>query len=111
MTARRKQQHGFTLIELLVVIGVVALLAAVLLPVFLAARERARATTCASNLRQLRLAFSQYASDNNGCVPPYVACGIPEALTGFIISGNLTRTPKRSGIALRTRIMATRLNL
>lgn len=62
---------GFTLIELLVVVGIIALLAAILLPVFLAARERARTTACASNLRQLHLAFSQYASDNNGYVPPY----------------------------------------
>lgn len=64
---------GFTLIELLVVVGIIALLAAILLPVFLAVRERGKATVCASNLRQLHLAFSMYAADNNGYVPPYAA--------------------------------------
>lgn len=65
-------RRGFTLIEMLVVLGILALLAAILLPVFLAARERGRATACASNLRQLHLAFSQYAADNNGYLPPYI---------------------------------------
>ncbi len=82
-------RRGFTLIELLVVVGILALLTAILLPVFLAARERARAIACTSNLRQLHLAFSQYASDNNGYVPPYMACGSPETYTGFTINGNL----------------------
>jgi len=91
-----RQPYGFTLIELLVVVGIIALLTAIVLPVFLAARERARATTCASNLRQLHLAFSQYASDNNGYVPPYVACGVPEVLTSFSISGNLVEWPDQT---------------
>ena len=66
-----RELSGFTLIELLVVIGILALLTAILLPVFLAARERARTTACASNLRQLHLAFSMYAADNGGYLPPY----------------------------------------
>lgn len=76
-------RRGFTLIELLVVVGIIALLTAILLPVFLAARERARATACASNLRQLHLAFSQYASDNNSYVPPYIASGDSNAQCGM----------------------------
>ncbi len=72
MTAGNKQKRGFTLIELLVVIGIVALLTAMLLPAFLAVRERGRATACASNLRQLHLAFSMYAADNSSYLPPYI---------------------------------------
>lgn len=66
-----RQKRGFTLIELLVVVGIIALLAAILFPVFLAARGRAKATTCASNLRQLHLALSLYVADNGGYLPPY----------------------------------------
>ena len=72
MVAGSERKRGFTLIELLVVIGIIALLAAILLPVFLAAREQGRATACASNLRQLHLAFSMYAADNSGYLPPYI---------------------------------------
>ncbi len=69
LTSRRL---GFTLVELLIVVGIVALLTAILLPVFIAARERARTTACASNLRQLHLAFSLYVADNSGYLPPYI---------------------------------------
>ena len=81
--------RGFTLIELLIMIGVIGLLAAILLPVFLTARERARATTCASNLRQLHLAFSQYAADNNSFVPPDVATGSPNGYAGLSFKGRI----------------------
>ena len=54
---------GFTLIELLVVIAIISLLAAILFPAFSLVRERARQTSCASNLKQLGLAFMQYAQD------------------------------------------------
>lgn len=57
------QRKAFTLIELLVVIAIIAILAAILFPVFAAAREKARQTTCASNLKQLGLAFLQYVQD------------------------------------------------
>lgn len=64
---RRKQ--GFTLIELLVVIAIIAILAAILFPVFAGAKERARATKCLSNLKQLAAAFTQYSTDFNGTYP------------------------------------------
>ncbi|HZP84179.1 MAG TPA: DUF1559 domain-containing protein [Chthonomonadaceae bacterium] len=59
----RRSQPGFTLIELLVVIAVIAILAAILFPVFAQAREKARAVTCLSNLKQLGLAVDMYAQD------------------------------------------------
>ncbi|HEY3333396.1 MAG TPA: DUF1559 domain-containing protein [Capsulimonadaceae bacterium] len=61
--ATNKHKVGFTLIELLVVIAIIAILAAILFPVFATAREKARQTTCASNLKQLSLAFVQYVQD------------------------------------------------
>jgi len=58
-----RRQHGFTLIELLVVIAIIAILAAILFPVFARARENARKSTCQSNLKQMGLGFSMYAQD------------------------------------------------
>ncbi len=56
-------QRGFTLIELLVVIAIIAILAAILFPVFSRAREKARQASCLSNLKQLALAWEMYAQD------------------------------------------------
>lgn len=56
-------KKGFTLIELLTVIAIISLLAAILFPVFAQAREKARQTTCESNLHQIGLAFQQYITD------------------------------------------------
>src|SRR5690349_10744742 len=57
------RRPAFTLIELLVVIAVIAVLAAILFPVFSQAREKARQTTCNSNLRQLGMALAMYRAD------------------------------------------------
>ncbi len=62
-------KRGFTLIELLVVIAIIAILAAILFPVFAKAREKARQVACMSNMRQLGLAFGMYIEDYRGVVP------------------------------------------
>jgi prepilin-type N-terminal cleavage/methylation domain-containing protein/prepilin-type processing-associated H-X9-DG protein len=62
---------GFTLIELLVVIAIIAILAAILFPVFAQARDKARQSSCASNQKQVGLAMLQYMSDYDGVVPPF----------------------------------------
>jgi len=66
-------RQGFTLIELLVVIAIIAILAAILFPVFAKAREKARQSSCTSNLKQITLAALQYAQDyDEKMVPHYV---------------------------------------
>lgn len=62
-------QRGFTLIELLVVIAIIAILAAILFPVFARAREKARQTSCLSNMRQIGMAIEQYKMDYAGRYP------------------------------------------
>src|SRR5580765_8101707 len=59
----KSQKRGFTLIELLVVIAIIAILAAILFPVFAQAREKARQTSCASNVRNLGTAVLMYVQD------------------------------------------------
>lgn len=74
--------RGFTLIELLVVIAIIALLAAILFPVFSRAREKARQSTCTSNLKQIGMAFAVYCQDFDGWYPP------GNSYTGNTFNGN-----------------------
>jgi prepilin-type N-terminal cleavage/methylation domain-containing protein/prepilin-type processing-associated H-X9-DG protein len=67
MTGPRR--NGFTLIELLVVIAIIAILAAILFPVFAQAREKARGATCVSNQKQILLAIMQYTQDYDETLP------------------------------------------
>lgn len=65
----KKGKRGFTLIELLVVIAIIAVLAAILFPVFASAKERARMATCSSNLKQVAMGFMLYVESNNETWP------------------------------------------
>jgi prepilin-type N-terminal cleavage/methylation domain-containing protein/prepilin-type processing-associated H-X9-DG protein len=70
MTMALSRKHSaFTLIELLVVIAIIAILAAILFPVFAQAREKARQATCQSNMKQFGIAFAMYATDYDGFYP------------------------------------------
>ena len=70
MHRNRSKFRGFTLIELLVVIAIIAILAAILFPVFAQAREKARATACVSNVKQIGMAWMMYVQDYDESYPP-----------------------------------------
>jgi len=80
-----KRRTGFTLIELLVVIAIIAILAAILFPVFAQARDKARSATCLSNFKQIGLAIAMYSQDYESLPMAYANHDvIPPGATGTI---------------------------
>ena len=74
-----KRRSGFTLIELLVVIAIIAILAAILFPVFAQARESARTSACLSNIKEIGLAWTMYAQDYDETYPLSRSIGYPSS--------------------------------
>jgi len=93
----KSTRKGFTLIELLVVIAIIAILAAILFPVFAQARERARQATCTFNMKQLGLGFVQYTQDYDECYPcggnNQTAQGWGEEIYPYVKSNGIFRCP------------------
>jgi len=79
------KRTGFTLIELLVVIAIIAILAAILFPVFARAREKARQTACASNVKQICTAGRMYSTDYDGRIVPYALYSDPGGCAGYFL--------------------------
>ncbi len=112
-TTQTRPRSGFTLIELLVVIAIIAILAAILFPVFAKAREKARQITCASNEKQLGLAFFQYGQDYderfpigaypfNGGQPIYVGAGWAGEVYPYVKSIGLYKCPDDATVGTAT---------
>jgi len=107
-------RRGFTLIELLVVIAIIAILAAILFPVFAKAREKARQTSCLSNMKQMGVSYLMYAQDFDEWGPcnDYVAAGTyrmswDALLYPYIKNEQVYRCPsfgdrRESGCTMRT---------
>lgn len=90
-------RRGFTLIELLVVIAIIAILAAILFPVFARAREKARQASCSSNVKQIMLGVTMYAQDYDERTPAngdvLAGRGYVEVLEPYIKNQNLWNCP------------------
>ncbi len=100
MRNRLSHQRAFTLIELLVVIAIIAILAAILFPVFAQAREKARATSCLSNTKQIALAVNMYTQDydetyamNLYFVAPNVWVSFYDAHVPYVKNADILRCP------------------
>src|SRR3954467_3062126 len=92
-TMHKESTSAFTLIELLVVIAIIAILASILFPVFARAREKARQTTCISNLKQIGFAMTAYAQDYDEHWPAADWWGYKTATTPYVKSNLVYRCP------------------
>ena len=93
MTNLRKGRTGFTLIELLVVIAIIAILAAILFPVFAKAREKARQSSCSSNMKQVGLALIGYTQDYDEKFPPvFGVANVGSPATAYVANWGMDYT-------------------
>ena len=87
ISGKRSATRAFTLIELLVVIAIIAILAAILFPVFAQAREKARQTSCTSNLKQIGIGMLMYCQDYDNQIPPQDNYG--DSTDAYIVAARL----------------------
>lgn len=117
----RRPKYAFTLIELLVVIAIISIIAAILFPVFAQAREKARETTCISNLRQIGLGVRAYIQDYDETFPIFQAYnavsggapgqpghkGVEDEIAPYIKSTDIFKCPDDAGGAPASGIKGT----
>ena len=94
----RKSQNGFTLIELLVVIAIIAILAAILFPVFAKAKKQAKITACISNMKNICMAFQMYAQDYDDCWPCYLDYPAVPGHYAWVVRDNVQPYMKNTAI-------------
>jgi prepilin-type N-terminal cleavage/methylation domain-containing protein/prepilin-type processing-associated H-X9-DG protein len=95
----KHEVQAFTLVELLVVIAVIAILAAILLPVLDKAKQRSQTTACLNNMKQLQLSYRMYVDDNNDYLPPNEV--IPEPDVSWVLGNahtDVTTTNIQNGL-------------
>lgn len=104
----KPQRRGFTLIELLVVIAIIAILAAILFPVFAQARSQARKAACSSNLRQLAIGTLMYVQDHDEVFPPRygsASSGAPSwilTIQPYVKNQQIGGCPEQNSLAARS---------
>jgi len=92
------KRRGFTLIELLVVIAIIAILAAILFPVFAQAREKARTASCVNNQKQISLAILQYSQDYDETFPSVDSGVLTQNVQPYLKNLNVFVCPSGSGV-------------
>lgn len=85
-----EERKGFTLIELLVVIAIIAILAGILFPIYISAKEKARGATCASNMKQIAVGMQLYVDNWHGHYPDHTSVGLP--YTGTVYNNGIGET-------------------
>lgn len=97
-------RRGFTLIELLVVIAIIAILAAILFPIFVGAKMKAQGTTCLSNMRQIAIAHRMYMDENNEWLVPFANRNTntiwPDMLKKYTKTNRIANCPSRKAWSL-----------
>ena len=93
----KRNRYGFTLIELLVVIAIIGVLIALLAPAIATTREKSQITACINNIRQIGMAMTMYADDNNSTIP-----AVPDTANYVQNTENVYKCPRdtRTGVGI-----------